>query len=238
MSFLITLLSVALNLGFSEASTFKILSAKAVAHSLTGLQRNYMVGAGFYFMEEEIWKDVIGYVGYYKVSSLGTIKSLSRIITDKNGRVIQLSESIKKISIDNDGYFSTTLSKDSTVTSYKVHRIVAMAFIQNPENKPQINHKNGIRTDNRVTNLEWCTPSENVLHSYQENLRTPCWLNKFGKDNASSKPVNQLDMSGKFIQRFNGMAEAERITGIDHSQIAAVCRGKRRVAKGFKWEYA
>ncbi len=111
----------------------------------------------------EIWKDIIGYESLYSVSNLGRVKALKRKINSPRG-FRTARERILKIA-DCNGYSLVMLCKEGTRINKLVHRLVAISFLNNPENKPCINHKNGIKTDNRVENLEWSTYSENELHS-------------------------------------------------------------------------
>jgi hypothetical protein len=123
---------------------------------------------------EEIWKDIDGYIGLYQVSNLGRIKSLARIVNHSrsNGTYIR-TEKILKAGDNNNGYPSVSLHKDGKRKLYLVHRLVAIAFIANPENKCDVNHINGIKSDNNLSNLEWNTRRENIQHAYDTRLRIP-----------------------------------------------------------------
>jgi len=111
---------------------------------------------------EEIWKDVKGYESYYQVSSLGSVKSLGNNKFKK--------EKVLKFGKDKVGYCLVNLCVNGKVKMYKVHRLVALTFLENPENKPQVNHINAIKNDNRVENLEWNTYSENIRHAFDNGL--------------------------------------------------------------------
>ena len=139
---------------------------------------------------------------------------------------------------DKDGYLRCLLYSNGRRKLYGIHRLVAEAFIQNPDNKPVINHKNGIKTDNRVKNLEFCTVSENTKHAFDVLGRKAHNLGQKGKECPWTKIVLQIQ-DGKIIAEFYGTREAERETGISSRQISSCCRNRKHynTAGGYQWKY-
>lgn len=170
-----------------------------------------------------------GFPDYY-VTDMGDVYSRNY---NKTGRIKKL-----KLIPDKSGYLRVPLRQDKKQVLRLVHRLVAETFIRNPENKPQVNHKNGNRADNRVENLEFCTASENNLHSYRVLHKKPNinWLNKFGELHPRHKIVLQIQ-DGKIIAEFGGVRDAARKTGIHFNSIAQCCRGEYKSAGGFQWKY-
>jgi hypothetical protein len=120
-----------------------------------------------------------------------------------------------------------------------VHRLVATHFLPNPESKPEVNHINGNKLDNRLCNLEWVTKSENAIHAYKLGLRSPnlSALGRMNEKHSGSVPINKLTLDGVFIQRYPSMAQAKR-EGYSQGNISSVLNGTRKTHKGYKWEIA
>ena len=118
----------------------------------------------------EIWKDILSYESCYQISTLGNVRSLTRTVNSKlNSSAVKQGKQLK-LMLDKYGYNVVNLYKDGKYKSTKVHRLVAIAFIYNPQCKPEVNHKDGVKTNNNVSNLEWCTTSENQTHAVKNNL--------------------------------------------------------------------
>lgn len=135
-----------------------------------------------HFKIMEIFKDIENYEGYYQISDLGRIKSLQRSVKNHSGFSKVLKERYLNPCISKTGYYVVDFKKDGVRKTFKVHRLIAIAFINKIEDKDFVNHKNGIKTDNRIENLEWCTIAENNHHSRSIGL-----TNQEGYNSSSSK---------------------------------------------------
>ena len=163
----------------------------------------------------EVWKDIKGYEGLYQVSNLGRVKSLDYKCTGK--------ERLLSAGKGKDGYLHVVLCKDRKKKTCSVHRLAAEAFIPNPYGLPQVNHKDEIKTNNVVTNLEWCD------NKYNSNYGT--------RNERISKPVYQYTKDGSLVRSYPSAIEAERKSGYHQGHISACCLGKRKQHKGFIWTY-
>lgn len=174
-------------------------------------------------MRKELWKSIVGYEGLYEVSNLGRVMSLNY---NGTGRT-----QVMKPSNDKDGYLQVKLCKDGKIKRFFVHRLVAMAFIPNPNNLPQVNHINEMKDDNRVENLEWCDSKYNTNYGTAIKRRAEKQTN--GK---KSKPVMQYTLDGEFIREWPSVMECQR-NGFCLSSVSACCRGINKQHKGYIWRY-
>ena len=194
----------------------------------------------FYDEPIEIWKDVPGWEGYYQASTLGRIRGVDRRIWNGKGYFTKKGVILKHC-YDKRGYPRVCFRRGDKPKVFTVHRLIALTFIPNPENKRTVNHKDGIKTNNFLDNLEWNTYSENTRHAVKNGLHkgNPSWKGKYGKDHNKSKEVIQISLIDGFeINRFGSIKEAERKTNISSQSISNVCLGKRNKAGGFKWRHA
>jgi hypothetical protein len=128
------------------------------------------------------WKDIIGYENLYQINNNGKVKSLDRIIIRNDNIRKTIKSRILINTLNPNGYYEVKLSKNGIVKKYWIHRLIAMHFIKNEMNKKEVNHKNGIKTDNSIKNLEWVTPKENMIHAYSFGLNK-----QFGETHSGSK---------------------------------------------------
>ena len=172
----------------------------------------------------EIWKDIKDYEGLSQVSNLGRVKSLG------NGRTYKTSR-IRKLYKNKYGYLQVQLCKDGKRKWFRVNRLVATAFLDNPEGKTEVNHIDEDKTNNRVDNLKWEWHKDNINHGTRNERVSKAMTN--GK---LSKPVLQLSLSGDLIREWPSVAECGR-NGFNIGHVAACCRGEEKTHKGFRWMY-
>ena len=183
----------------------------------------------------EFWLPVKDYEGLYEVSNFGRVKSLARI----NPRNVFMPERIMSSHILKKGYRKLTLSKSGINKKFWVHRLVAIAFIPNPENKKEVNHIDCNPSNNHVSNLEWVTPSENMKHVFITGRSNILSIIKRGHYHQSARPVIQKDLNGNFIKRWDCITYAARSFGRNRTgDICSCMSGKQKSAYGFKWERA
>ena len=182
---------------------------------------------------QEIWKDIKGYEGLYQVSNLGKVKSLKKEVNFYSGLYKEVKkrkykERIINLKKTNRGYMNITLYKNGIRKHFNVHRLVADTFILNPNNLPEVNHKDGNKENNCVDNLEWVTRSENMQHSLKTGLFKP-----------KKKALIQYDLKGNFVKRWETIKDflIENNMNLKSSGITNCCKGRQRTAYGYIWEY-
>lgn len=191
-------------------------------------------------MNNEEWKPMPGYEDCYLVSNKGCVWSI------RSSRLLKLSET-------RQGYLRVSPSVNGLVKKCAVHRLVALAFIPNPENKPTVNHINENKKDNRVENLEWATMAEQNVHGtrIERAVAHTDWKNRnidysivaakhdYHQINRKQmRPVLQYDRHGIFIARHDGVVEAARTVGVSAGHICCCLKGRRKTCGGYQWKYA
>lgn len=171
---------------------------------------------------EEIWKDIPGYEGLYQASSLGRIKSCQKVLRYRNGF---------------GQYLTVGLSKNDVKKLYNVHYLIAITFIDNPNNLPCLNHKDEDKFNNSVENLEWCSYSYNT--KYNNNMRKKIGTRNANNSRGREKQVYQYDLQGNFIKKWDSLKSIQRELGYKISNISSCCLNKtyRHNAYGYKWSY-
>lgn len=186
---------------------------------------------------KEIWKDVVGYEGYYQVSNLGRVRSVDRIVKGCFGSTQHKKSIILSPAINTAGYYSVALVRNAKSKSYRVHRLVAEAFLPNPNSLPVINHKDENKLNNSVENLEWCTYSYNT--TYNNSMLKRIITRNINKSYGCEKKVYQYNIDGHLIKIWKSLMEVSRELHIPWGNIANCCRGQknRHTAYGYKWSY-
>lgn len=178
---------------------------------------------------DEVWKDIPGYEGEYQVSNIGRVRSLDRTVDIANSKYGNHKRVFKgrilkpKIAASRGYPFVMLRLKNEKTITISIHRCVCMAFLPNPNGYNDVNHKNGIRTDNRVENLEWCTRQYNIWHSYYVNMRKP----------SGCKSVRCVETGIVYPS----CLAASRAMGIDNSSIAGVASGVYKQMKGYHFQF-
>ena len=176
---------------------------------------------------EEIWKDIKGYEGLYQASNLGHIRSIGY---RQSSRVKNKDYYILSPGRDTSGYLNCVLFKNKIRKSYKVHRLIAQTFIDNPFNYTDVNHKNEIKDDNRIENLEWVTHKYNMNYgTFRERMKE--------KTRSINKHVIQFDLSGNMIKEWTSIREAAINNNISVGNIINCCKGRCKTCGGYIWKY-
>lgn len=193
----------------------------------------------------EIYKPIVGYEGLYEVSNLGNVRSLDRYAPHNHGYKQKIKGKVLKQHDNTRGYMYVGLWKNGKQKKFYVHRLVAQAFIPNTDNLPEVNHKDEIKSNNCVYNLEWVTSKENAnygsrIERFSNKLKGRKLSEETKQKMRQSQPkkkVVQLSLDGEFIKIWNGTRETERNLKINHVGISACCKGKQKTAGGYKWMY-
>ena len=176
---------------------------------------------------EEIWKDKKDYEGLYQVSNCGRAKSLDRYIKGKGHSLKFKKGRILKPMKDNNGYLKVRLCNGEKSKTFNLHRLVAELFIPNPNNYKEVNHKDENKTNNVVTNLEWCDRKYNMTYNNGQKRRVIKRL----------KPILQYTLDGEFVREWKSAKQAEREGGFNSTCICQCCKGHIKYHKGFRWSY-
>lgn len=172
----------------------------------------------------EIWKDIPNYEGLYQVSNYCRIKSLERF-KQNHSKMQKVESKILKPYLNNNGYYYVSLTKNGKTKILYIHRLIATAFIPNPNNYPCINHIDGNKLNNNISNLEWCSYKHNNEEAYRIGLKRTI-------------PTNQYDLNGTFIKTWKSREEIKRELGLNPADIWRVCKGIRKTCGGYIWRYA
>lgn len=176
------------------------------------------------------WRQVPGYEGLYEVSSDGRVRSVEHVTNGVRKPSKELAVKVYK----SHRYARVRLYKNMKSRDWMVHRLVAMAFVPNPDNKPQVNHIDGNKLNNKADNLEWCTQAENNRHAIDTGLQNPLVML-----NGTKKKVLQISINdGKTVKEWDSLSDAARGLGLQVSNISHCCKGRIKSTGGYKWRLA
>ena len=184
--------------------------------------------------QPEIWKSITGYENSHEISNHGRVRSIDRTII-RNNKPARLKGRILKHTLISGGYPSVMFKFYGS--RYYVHRLVAEHFIENTEDKSQINHKDGNKLNNYVDNLEWVTQSENMLHSFKHLGHKKWMLGRRGKEVYNSRAVIGTHIKTGEILELECITEGYRKYGFSPSNVCACCRGYQKTSYGYTWKY-
>lgn len=187
---------------------------------------------------KEEWRDIKGFEGLYMVSNLGRVKSLSRVITEINGKKRVSKEKILKSKRISSGYRAVILYKDRKEKTMYIHRLVAQAFLQNNNNYTDVNHKDGNKENNILSNLEWVTRSYNIKHAYNTGLRK-VYIDKAQEAalKIKSLPVLQFDDNNVLLAEYRSITQAALQTNVSPYSIKKSCMGELNNNANYIWRY-
>ena len=175
-------------------------------------------------MANEEWRTIKGFEKY-EVSNYGRVRSKDRVVIRNDGHKLTLKGKLLKPITDHKGYVNVSIYNSNGIKISHVHRLVAIAFIENPNMLPQVNHKDGNKKNNNVNNLEWCDNEYNQLHAIAHGLR-------------KTENVIQYDKKGNFIKEWDNATSVKKALNIDNGHIGLCCKGIRKTAGGYIWKYA
>ena len=198
-------------------------------------------------LDDEVWADITGFEGLYQISSYGRVKSLSRHHPNVQGGYYLTKEKILCPRKHTNGYLNVQLCKDGIKRNHYIHRLVANAFLRNdhPQEYIDVNHINEEKTDNRVSNLEWCSRVYNCMYgtkierTKQNSPSMAIIQEKRNQQNlyGAEVPVLCVDNDGVVVAKYKSIMDASRLTGISASNICECCKGKRKMTGGYYWQY-
>lgn len=170
---------------------------------------------------KEVWKDIEGYEGLYQVSNMGNVRGKNGVLKPHNSK----------------GYLQIILSLNGEISHYYIHKIVAKAFLPNPDNKQEVDHIDTNTLNNVVSNLKWVTRKENMNNPLTRKKQSTRLKGKIGHNTPASKIIAQLDKNGKLLKVWLCAMDAVRQEGYTQEHISSCCKGTLKTHKGYKWQY-